>query len=232
MTHDLRLYELCGADPARLFSPYCWRIRMALAAKGLVAETIPWRFTQKDAIAPHGADKVPVLLHGGRAIHDSWTIACHLEDAFPDRPSLFGGTPGRELARFVNAWSDAVVIPGLARLIVADIPALLDPEDAAYFRASREARFGMTLEALAAERDSGVKGFRQALHPLRMVLRDQPFLSGAAPMQADAIVFGCFQWARCVSPFRLLAPDDPIEAWRQRMLDLHGGLARHVPAFD
>jgi glutathione S-transferase len=232
MTDDLRLYELCGADPARLFSPYCWRVRMALAAKGLVAETVPWRFTQKDAIAPHGADKVPVLVHRGRAIRESFAIAEYLEDAFPDKPSLFGGAPGRDLARFVNAWADAVALPGIARLIVADIPAVLDAEDSAYFRTSREQRFGKTLEAVQADRDTAVKGFRQALHPLRMVLRSQPFMSGAAPMQADAIVFGCFQWARCTSPFRLLEADDPIEAWRQRMLDLHDGLARRVPAFD
>ncbi len=228
----LRLYELCGADPARLFSPYVWRVRMALAAKGLAAETIPWRFTQKDAIAPHGADKVPVLLHGDAAVRESWAIAEYLEDNFPGRPSLFGGTPGKELARFVNSWADAVVVPGIARLIMADIVKLLAPEDAAYFRTTREARFGATLEQIAADRDGAVKGFRQSLHPMRMVVRSQPFLSGAAPMQADAIVFGCFQWARCTSPFRLLEPDDPIEAWRQRMLDLHGGLARSVPAFD
>ena len=227
----MRLYELAGTDPARLFSPYCWRARFALAAKGLAAETIPWRFTEKDALAAHGAEKVPVLLHGDRAIADSWAIAEYLEDSFPDRPSLFGGTPGRELARFVNAWADAVVIAGIARLIVADIAAVLGAADVAYFRASREARFGKPLEQVQADRDTAVKGFRQALHPLRMVVRAQPFLSGAQAMQADAIVFGCFQWARCTSPFRLLEADDPVEAWRLRMLDLHDGMARHAPAF-
>jgi glutathione S-transferase len=226
------LYELAGADPARLFSPFCWRIRYALAAKGLAARTIPWRFTQKDALAAHGGEKVPLLLHQGRAIAESWTIAEYLEDHFPDRPSLFGGTPGRELARFVNAWADAVVIPGIARLIVADLVQVLDPGDVAYFRASREARFRMPLEQVQADRDTAVKGFRQSLHPLRMTLRTQPFLSGAAPLHADSIVFGCFQWARCTSPFRLLEADDPIEAWRQRMLDLHDGMARKVPAFE
>ena len=38
----LKLFELVGADPTRPFSPYCWRTRMALAHKGLTAETIPW----------------------------------------------------------------------------------------------------------------------------------------------------------------------------------------------
>jgi hypothetical protein len=38
-------------------------------------------------------------------IHDSWAIACHLEDVYTDRPSLFGGENGRALARFINLWS-------------------------------------------------------------------------------------------------------------------------------
>ena len=46
-----QLYELCGTDPARRFSPYCWRSRMALAHKGLEAEVVPWRFTDTAALA-------------------------------------------------------------------------------------------------------------------------------------------------------------------------------------
>jgi glutathione S-transferase len=47
----LRLYDLAGAQPERRFSPYCWRIRLALAHKNLPVETIPWRFTEKAEIA-------------------------------------------------------------------------------------------------------------------------------------------------------------------------------------
>ena len=57
----IQLFELCGADPARRFSPYCWRSRLALAHKGLAVETIPWRFTDRAAIGAHGAQKVPVM---------------------------------------------------------------------------------------------------------------------------------------------------------------------------
>ena len=64
---SLKLFELVGIDETRPFSPYCWRTRMALAHKGLPAETIPWRFTEKGAIAPHGSEKVPVLLDGVNA---------------------------------------------------------------------------------------------------------------------------------------------------------------------
>ena len=52
----LKLFELVGTDEARPFSPFCWRTRMALAHKGLDHGSIPWRFTEKDAIAPHGSE--------------------------------------------------------------------------------------------------------------------------------------------------------------------------------
>ena len=100
----LKLYELVGTDASRPFSPFCWRTRMALAHKGLSAETIPWRFTEKGVIAPHGAEKVPVLLDGDSAVVDSWTIANYLEDKYPDSPSLFGGEGGRAMARMLNWW--------------------------------------------------------------------------------------------------------------------------------
>jgi len=92
---SLKLFELVGTDASRPFSPFCWRTRMALAHKGLSAETIPWCFTDRQAIAPHGSEKVPVLLDHDTAVVDSWTIANYLEDRYPDRPSLFGGEGGR-----------------------------------------------------------------------------------------------------------------------------------------
>src|SRR5215470_12212906 len=124
----LKLYELVGTDQTRPFSPYCWRTRMALAHKGLSAESIPWCFTEKSAIAPHGSEKVPVLL---------------------------GGEGGRAMARMLNWWGDGV-IAGMFPLIVADVPLNLKAEDAAYFRKTREARFGKPLEEVMATRDMAV----------------------------------------------------------------------------
>jgi glutathione S-transferase len=228
---SLQLFELVGIDASRPFSPYCWRIRMALAHKGLDHGSIPWRFTEKDAIAPHGSEKVPVLLHDEKPVADSWEIANYLEDHFPDRPSLFDGAGGRAMARFINAWADIVVNGGLFPLIVSDIPVHLGPVDADYFRTSREARLGRKLEEATAERDKSVVAFRRSLEPMRTTLRAQPYLGGTAPNYADYIVFGGFQWARVVSSFRLLAEDDPIHAWRERLLDAFGGLARKSPGF-
>ncbi|HTC99407.1 MAG TPA: glutathione S-transferase family protein [Bradyrhizobium sp.] len=228
---NLRLFELVGNDAARPFSPYCWRTRMALAHKGLDHGSIPWRFTEKQTIAPHGSEKVPVLLHDENPVVDSWVIANYLEDNFPASPSLFGGEGGRAAMRMINSWGDIAIVGGIFPLIVADIPEHLGPVDADYFRTSREARLGRKLEEAAAERDKAVIGFRRSLEPLRMTLRAQPYLGGSAPNYADYIVFGGFQWARVVSPFKLLAADDPIYAWREKLLDSFDGLARKSPGF-
>lgn len=228
---NLKLFELVGTDASRPFSPYCWRTRMALAHKGLTADSLPWRFTEKQAIAPHGSEKVPVLLHDDRPVVDSWVIANYLEDHFPDRPSLFGGEGGRAMARLLNWWGDIAIVGGIFPLIIADIPNNLAEADAAYFRRSREARFGRTLEEIMAGRDSAVTAFRKSLEIMRLTLKTQPFLGGGAPNYADYIVFGGFQWARVVSPFKLLATDDPVYAWRERLLDAFDGLARRSPGF-
>ncbi|MGJ4905236.1 glutathione S-transferase family protein [Bradyrhizobium sp. HKCCYLS2058] len=225
----VKLYELVGTDAGRPFSPYCWRTRMALAHKGLSADTIPWRFTEKSAIAPHGSEKVPVMLDGDRAVADSWAIANYLEDTYPDRPSLFGGAGGRAMARFMNAWGDIAIVGGIFPLIIADIPNNLAAADADYFRKSREARFGKSLEEVMAARDQAVIGFRRSLEPLRQTLKTQAFIGGDAPDYADYIVFGGFQWARVVSPFRLLEESDSVHAWRERLLDAFDGLARKSP---
>ena len=223
-----KLFELCGTDPARRFSPYCWRIRMALAHKGLDAETVPWRFTQTDAIAFANSRTVPVLVDGEHAVADSWAIAEYLDRTYPDRPALFPGNP--DGLRFIASWADRVLNAGLTKLIVSDIPGLLGESEKAYFIESREKRLGMKLEQVTADREARLPEFRASLQPLRAVLMQQPHVAGQSPDYADYCMFGGFMWARVVSPLRILEETDPLHAWMERMLDLHGGLARGVPA--
>jgi glutathione S-transferase len=218
------LYDLAGAEADRRFSPFCWRTRLALAHKSLAVETVRWRFGEADKIAFSGQGKVPVIVDGGKTVFDSWTIADYLDATYPERKLLASKTE-RALAKFIGNWTDTVLHPGIGRLIMLDLFAHIDPKDQPYFRSSREARFGMTLEAFCADRDAKLAAFRQSLAPLRATLQAQPYLGGDAPDYADYIVFGGFQWARCVSPLQLLAPDDPIGAWRQRLLDAFDGLA-------
>jgi len=228
---SLKLFELVGTDAARPFSPYCWRTRMALAHKELSAVSIPWCFTEKAVIAPHNTEKVPILIVRETAVVDSWAIANYLEDSYPNRPSLFGGAGGRALARMLNWWGDVAVIGGMFPLIIADIPQHLKPVDATWFHQKFEARFGKPLVEVVAGRNKSVVNFRKSLDPLRLTLETQAYLGGDTPNYADYIVFGGFQWARVVSPFKLLAQNDPVYTWRERLLDAFDGMARNSPAY-
>ncbi len=72
--------------------------------------------------------------------------------------------------------------------------------------------------------------FRSALEPARRVVREQKFLAGEHPAYPDYALAGAFLWARIASPFELLEPDDPVHAWRERMLDLFDGMGRKAKA--
>jgi glutathione S-transferase len=191
-------------------------------------ETVPWRFSEKSAIAFSAQERVPVLLDGDHAVSDSWAIACYLEAAYPGRPLLFGGPAALSLAHFVNYWADTIVLPGIAKMVLIDVFACLHQDDRTYFRRSREERFGETLEQLCATRDVDVVAFRRTLEPLRKILGDRRYMSGESPAYPDYIMFGCFQWARCVSEFSLLTAKDPIAIWFERLLDAFGGIGRRA----
>lgn len=224
------LYELAGRDPRRPFSPHCWKVAMALAHKGLAFRAVPTTFVGVGAVEGGISKTVPVLRDGDTVMAESFDIALYLERAYPDRPSLFGGPGGEATARFVERWTQTAVQAQMMRFIVADIHAMLGPEDQSYFRRSRETRLGRTLEEAVAGREERLPAFRASLEPLRSMLSYQPFIGGSGPLFADYIVFGAFQWARVVSPLSLLAGDDPVASWFDRCLDLHGGQGRRAAA--
>lgn len=227
----ITMYDLAGSEDNRRFSPFCWRTRMALAHKRLEVQTVPWHFTEGDKLPKPNAGRVPVIVDGDRVIHDSSTIADYLEETYSDRPSLFHGGAARGLTKFVQNWTETVLQVGLVSLVVLDIWKHIGPADQVYFRESREARFGRPLEEVVKDRTARLPAFRASLDPLRRTVERQDFVCGAAPAYADYVVFGAFQWARAISDFELLAADDPIYAWRGRMLDLHGALARNAPGY-
>src|SRR3954470_1458013 len=163
----ITLYDLAGAEDDRRFSPYCWRAKMALKHKGLEFQTVPWRFTEKDAIAFAGSSTVPVIKDGETAVADSWNIAVYLDEAYPQRPGLFANVESRALAEFFNHWMGRGPQPALFKVILLDIYARIHEKDKAYFRESREKRFGMPLEQWAADPKKALADFRGTLEPVR-----------------------------------------------------------------
>lgn len=224
------LYGLCGEDQAVHFSPHVWKVIMALKHKGLDYEFRPVPFTEIPKLEDGFSPTVPILRDGDRLVRDSFDIALYLEDAYPDAQSLFKGEGGRAMARVVEGFSQTVIHPAITKVAVADIHNLLAPTDRVYFRKSREGRLGQTLEELASNRFTEAAEFPRKLEPVRHALKFQPWLGGDAPLFSDYIVFGALQWARVTAPVELLHHDDPVKAWFERCLDLHGGVGRSVSA--
>jgi len=220
------LWELKGKD-GRRYSLFSWRTRMALRHKGLAFESRPVCMSDKAAIAFSGGKTVPVIDDGGTMVRDSWKIAEHLERAYPGASTLFGGDIGRGVTHAFNVWADRAVLPILFPLMAPDIHERVDSADEDYFRGMAQGAAKKTLEELRAGRDESLKRLGRALEPMQALLKRQAFGCGAQPAYADCILFSFFQWARVMSPKELLGPEDPLCAWRERMIELHDGFARN-----
>lgn len=89
---------LTVADAARC--PYCARVRIVLAEKGIPAELVPIDLEQRPAWLlaqnpPHG--RVPVLEDDGWVLPESSVICEYLDERFPE-PPLLPADPGERAA--------------------------------------------------------------------------------------------------------------------------------------
>jgi glutathione S-transferase len=223
---NVRLYELV-LDNGRSASPYVWRIRYALAHKGLACEPVPVGFTEISRIENGRFKTVPIIQYGGTIMSESWDIAEHLDRAFPGSPPLFSSAAELAMVRLTDAWFTPEILRKMFFVYVLDIHNAARPEDRDYFRKTREARLkGATLEEFTADRASRLPALRDALSPLRAHLERYPFLGGSAPNYADYLALGAFLWVGGVATLPLLARDDTLRAWIDRGFDLYGGLGR------
>jgi glutathione S-transferase len=221
-----RLYELV-LDNGCSISPYVWRIRYALAHKGVPHESVPLGFTEIPTAFGGRFKTVPVIEHGGTTLAESWDIAEYLDRALPGQPALFAGPAEQAMVRLTDAWFSAEVLRKMFGVYVLDIHNAVRPEDRPYFRRTREQRLkGQTLEAFTADRESRLPALRDSLMPLRAHLKRFPYLGGSAPNYADYIALGAFLWVAGVSTLPLLAHDDTLRPWIDRGFDLYGGLGR------
>lgn len=224
----MKLYDLVGKDKTQGFSPNVWRVRMALAHKGLEVEMVPLIFTEIPNIEGVEAKTVPILEHDGKYITDSWHIACYLEETFPEKPSLFGGDEGKAYAHFIHFSSSYNLTTPLFQALALDIFHALDERDRDYFRETREKRLGKTLEETAEHQAESLAAFVKQLWPYNQTLKTQDFFNGDSPAYVDYTMYGLFQWAKGVSPLKLLSEDEPLYAWRGRMDDLFDGLGKVI----
>jgi len=227
---SILLYDLVGVDENRPYSPHCWKAAMALAHKGLAFRRVPTRFLDVPNVEGGVSASVPVIRDRENVVADSFAIALYLEETYPEGPSLFRGKGGEAMARFVERWSQTQLHPFLGSAALMDIYRRQDEPNAAYFRQSRQVRYGKPLEDVSADRDAHLEAFRKRLQPLRSMLDYQPFIGGQTPLFADYIVFGALQWVRIMSTYAFLEPGDVVADWFERCLDLHDAMGRQVSA--
>lgn len=211
----IELYDLVGANDLR-FSPFCSRTKAVLKYKNLPYTTETVRFTEKHKLTFSGQDRVPVIKQDdGTVVSDSWAIACHLEEQQPD-PKVFPGLGQKEACRFFNLYVDNTVHPALAPVIVSDIFERIEPGDRDYFRQSREARFGATLEDLAAKRDEFRPQLKKVLTDLNATIAGQDYFFGIFSY-ADICLFGTLTWVTRASDEPLFDNVPGLQAWWERM---------------
>ena len=146
----IKLFDLAGANPQLLFSPFSWRIRMALLHKGLPFEVVPWRFSDRSATEDSGHNAIPVIKDGDRWVGDSWEIALYLDAAYPEKP-IMKGAESRASAQLMMALCGTHLFPAAIRIAMFQAYNILDEASKPYFRESREAMFNRTLEEIHAD---------------------------------------------------------------------------------
>ena len=210
----IEVYDLTGANNIR-FSPFCSRTKAALRYKGLDYTTVPIRFCDKDKLTFSNQDRVPVITDNGTVVSDSWKIAEYLEDQYP-QAKLFPGPGMKEACRFFNLYIDTTLHPALSPIVLYDIFEKIEPVDRAYFRENREARFGATLEDLAARRDAFRPRLKSVLADLEAVALGHEYLFEVLTY-ADFSLFGTFTWITRVSDEPLFDSAPSLARWWERM---------------
>ncbi|MDA0797015.1 MAG: glutathione S-transferase N-terminal domain-containing protein [Proteobacteria bacterium] len=226
----IKLFDLATKYSEVRFSPYCWRIKYALAHKGLNWEEVPVCFSEKEQLPVPNDGKVPVLVDGDEVVFDSWDIALFLDKKYPQH-LLFDSDESRAQSLFVKCWSETVLHSLVSRMAILDFFGLQKDVNQIYFRESREKLLGVTLEEWGGNPKVARIDFLKALEPLRQILSCQAFLGGKSSNFSDYIMVGIFQWLRCGSGVIIFDRTDDVYAYQERLLDLFNGLGRSAPAY-
>src|SRR5262249_20133636 len=130
------LYELV-LENGRSASPYVWRIRYALAHKGIPYESRPVGFTEIREQYGGRFKTVPILDHGATVLNQSRQLA-HAIDRVCRHRALSATGAENATVRFADACLAEVLLRRMFYIYVLDVHNAARPADGAYFRASRE----------------------------------------------------------------------------------------------
>jgi maleylacetoacetate isomerase len=169
MNHGtIRLYSYWRSSAA-------YRVRIALALKGLEYETVPVHLAEGEQHRPafndlNPQESVPVLLHGNRILRQSMAIIEYLDETFPSPPLMPATARDRQRVRMI------------AQAIACDIHPLNNLRVQQYFE--------KTWNVPQPEREEWVRHWiREGFDALEDTLADNPstgtYCDGEQPTMAD-----------------------------------------------
>ena len=127
-----------------------------------------------------------------------------------------------------------LITPSIAKMVMADIPGVLNDADKAYFVESREKRFGISLSQKSLPIVRRLKPqFKTQLDPFRRAMAKTGWISWAWRKPGHGRL--CPLWHPAmgrvsVQLLKIIDDDDVIATWMEKMLDLHDGLGRKTAA--
>ncbi|KAJ7818321.1 hypothetical protein B0H14DRAFT_2373211 [Mycena olivaceomarginata] len=255
MSVSIIFYDIPSTHPSRTWSPNLWKTRLlnqksryALNFKRVPYKTVWLEYPEiegrcKEIGAPPSGVKpdgrphftLPVIqdLSTGAVISDSSKIAAYLDATYPDRPRLMPpGTTGLH-----RAFEDAArtQLDPISRYGPPASHKNLNPLSAEYFRRTREATWGKTLEELTPKGEEDAvewkkleDGFGKLDEWIRANGEGSSYFMGDALTYADIFLAAYVHWIRLVLPEKW----DEIKLWHQgRWAKLLKGLGDYETVF-
>ncbi|KZS96331.1 hypothetical protein SISNIDRAFT_407139 [Sistotremastrum niveocremeum HHB9708] len=226
--HLIQLYDIPSTFPRKAWSLNTWRARFALGFKGLRHKTVwveyPDISPKMQSIGASPTSKkrdgssmytVPVIADfhvegdGPTVVSDSWKIALYLDKTYPDTPTLLPpGTKG--LQKSYIDWVEDYIFDPLFPVLLRNTTYGLNPPSAEFYRRTREAWLGKTLEEympIGPKSEEALDKVKKNLTKLAAFLdqnateeNEQPmFIMGDQLSYGDLVLAGIFMWFKISS---------------------------------
>ncbi|KAI0372258.1 hypothetical protein BV20DRAFT_940572 [Pilatotrama ljubarskyi] len=220
MPEPIVFYDIPGKDTSlKCWSPNTWKTRYTLNVKGIPYKTVWVEYPDIEAVlrkigalpTEHKADGSPLYTlpaiydpNTKTALAESAAIVRYLDKTYPDTPRLIPAGTDALHAAFNQAFR-SVLGEDLHYSLVAAVANSLPPRSEAYFRTTREARFGVKLEELAPpgpKREKHWSGVQHAFHTYAQWLEtdgtDKLFFTGDKIAYADVTIAAYLVWLRVI----------------------------------
>lgn len=189
---------MAGAEDLKLLgmwaSPFVLRVKLALSLKGLSYEYVEEDLRNKSELLLKSNpvhNKVPVLIHNGKAVCESSVIVQYIDEAFAGAGlSLLPSDPyERALARFWAAYIDDKLLAAWTKTSRA--------------KTEEERAEGKEQSAVAVENLEGA---------LREFSKGKPFFGGDSAGYLDVMLGGLLGWVRASEELYGIKSFDPAKA--------------------